>query len=61
MKKQATKLPKTPLSTRFGAFVARTVPGSAVKLGRASKRAGGGIATASRNFKDGFMKGWEEV
>jgi hypothetical protein len=60
MKKQATKK-KDPISTRFGAFFARTVPGSAVKLGRLSKKAGGGVANAAVNFKDGFVKGWEEV
>ena len=38
---------KDPISSRFGAFVAKTVPGSAVKPGR--------------NFKDGFVKGWDEV
>ena len=58
--KQNCKI-KDPISTRFGGFFARTVPGSAVKLGRLSKKAGTGIAGAAMNFKEGFVKGWEDV
>ena len=58
-KKNAKK--KDPISSRFGAFVAKTVPGSAVKLGRLAARAGKGSAVAGRNFKDGFVKEWEEL
>lgn len=61
-KKQATKkAKKDPISSRFGSFVARTVPGTAVKLGRLSSKAGKGTAKAAGQFKDGFLKGWEEV
>lgn len=60
MPKKNTKV-KAPLSTRFGSFVAKTVPGSAVKLGRLTKKGGSATAKAAMNFKDGFIKGWEEV
>ena len=60
-KKKANCKVKDPISSRFGAFVAKTVPGSAVKLGRLAARAGKGSAVAGRNFKDGFVKGWDEV
>jgi len=59
-KKQATTV-KAPLSTRFGHFVAKHGPGTAIKLGRLTKKAGGGIASASVKFKDGFVQGWDEV
>jgi len=59
MKKQATK--KVPMSSRLGNFVARHGPGAAVKAGRLTKKAGGGIAKSAMSFKDGFLKGWEEV
>ncbi len=61
MAKKANTKTKAPISSRFGGFVARTIPGSAVKLGRLSKRAGQGTMTAANNFKDGFVKGWEDV
>jgi hypothetical protein len=59
-KKQATPA-KAPLSTRFGRLVAKHGPGTAVKLGRLSKKAGSGIASSASKFKDGFVQGWEEV
>ena len=61
MAKKVNKKVKSPLSTRFGSFVARTVPGSAVKLGRLSSRAGKSTAKAASQFKDGFLQGWDEV
>lgn len=60
-KKAQAKLIKEPISERFGNFFARRVPGSAVKLGRMTKKAGNGIITASDNFRTGFWKGWDDV
>ena len=61
MATKANKRNKAPLSSRFGGLVARTIPGTAVRLGRLTKRAGKGTAKAATNFRDGFMKGWDDV
>ena len=64
-KKQAKKaqatIKKAPLSTRFGRFVVAHGPGTAVKLGRLTKKGAGGIAEAAVKFKNGFIEGWEDV
>ena len=60
-KKVQAKKVKAPLSSRLGNFVARRGPGTAVKLGRMTKKAGGGLASAAVKFKDGFVEGWDEV
>ena len=60
-RKKATKPVKPDFATRIGRFTGNTLPGSAKRLGRWTKRVALHSADASKRFSKAFMEGYEEV
>lgn len=60
-KKATNKKVKPDFATRIGRFTGNTLPGSAKRLGRWTKRVAIHTADASQRFGKAFKEGYEEV